>query len=94
MTRALALLFGICLLLGVLPILSMMAATGIASAAGCNVNEGGSYPCIILGADWGETLNFMFVAAWFFFITFPLAAIGLVGLIVMGVLHLIRSLRR
>lgn len=94
LSRGLAILFALCLLIGIAPILSMLIATGIASAAGCMLNEGGSYPCLILGADWGETLNFMFVGAWFFFLTFPLALIGALGLGVMGILTLVQKLRR
>ncbi len=92
--RAITLICALCLLIGVLPILSMLIASGISSAAGCMLDEGGSHPCLILGADWGGTLNFMFVAAWFFFLTFPLAILGLIGLVVIGILRLIRAYRR
>ncbi len=91
---AIGALFALCLLIGILPVLSMLASVGIAEITGCNVNEGGSYPCIIFGADWGEVLSVMFVAAWFFFLTFPLAVIGLIGLVVMGILAIINAFRR
>lgn len=90
MTRALTIIFALCMLLGVAPIFSMLIATGIASASGCMLNEGGSYPCLFLGVDLGETLNVMFVGAWFFLLTFPLAIVGIIGLVVMGILRLIR----
>lgn len=91
---ALTFLFAICVFFGFAPILSMLTATALASAGGCLLDEGGMHPCIILGTDWGETLNFMFVAAWFFFLTFPFAIIGLMGLTVLRILHLVHAARR
>ncbi len=92
--RILTLIFFLCLLIGILPVLSMLTASGIAATMGCMLDEGGSHACIIFGADWGDTLNVMFVSAWFFFLTFPLAIVGLIGLIAMGILALIRAYRR
>ncbi|HWU63921.1 MAG TPA: hypothetical protein VN112_18030 [Ensifer sp.] len=60
------------------PVLSAFLASGIADAHGCALDEGGVHPCIIGGNDYGETLSFMFVLAWFGLITIPLGALGLV----------------
>lgn len=91
---ALVLIFALCLLIGIAPILSAFVASGIAEVTGCNVNEGGSNPCLIFGIDWGGLLNIMFVSFWFFFFTFPLAVVGVLGLVIMGILQLFRAFRR
>jgi hypothetical protein len=93
MKLAFVILFATLLLVGIAPVLGMLAASLIASSAGCTLNEGGTYPCLIMGADWGETLNFLFVAAWFFLLTFPLALLGALGLGTMGIIALVRKLR-
>ncbi len=55
------------------PGLSVAAASGIASANGCKLNEADAHPCVILGFDWGEVLYGMFVMAWFAIATCRLA---------------------
>jgi heme exporter protein D len=54
------------------PVLSVLAATFIADSNGCYVNEGGINPCMIGGADWGQTLYTLFVLGWFMLATIPL----------------------
>ena len=53
------------------PILSVLIAGAVASGYGCQLDEGGVHPCVVLGTDVGELLNTMFVAGWFFFFTIP-----------------------
>ena len=77
--------------IGIAPILSMLIASGIASANGCILNEGGVHQCILLGTDWGETLNIMFVMAWLTLVTFPLALIGLAGAVVTAIIWFFRK---
>jgi hypothetical protein len=57
------------------PLISATIASGIASALGCTVNEGGASACIFRGSDIGETLADMFVLGWLAFVTLPFGAI-------------------
>lgn len=66
------------LLFALAPILSALLASWIADAHGCALDEGGVHPCLIGGADYGETLSVMFVSGWFAFVTLPLGALGFV----------------
>lgn len=53
------------------PILSVLIAGGLASAFGCQLDEGSVHPCMAFGADIGGLLYNMFVMGWFFFLTVP-----------------------
>ena len=53
------------------PLFSVWAASEIASALGCTLNEGDAHPCILLGVDIGEALFSMFVMGWFMLMTLP-----------------------
>jgi len=57
------------------PLASALLAESIANANGCQINEGGVYPCEIGGKDRGELLGAMFVAGWFMIYTMPIGAI-------------------
>ena len=56
----------------ILPLISVLVASGIAGANGCVIG-GSPTPCIILGADWGEALYTMALLSWLMFFTFPAA---------------------
>ena len=55
----------------VAPILSFAIAGGVARFCGCQVDESGVHPCIILGTDVGGLLYDMCVAGWFALLTVP-----------------------
>lgn len=57
------------------PLASALIAESIAIAHGCQINEGGVYPCEIGGKDRGPLLGAMFVAGWFMFYTIPVGAV-------------------
>ena len=80
--------------IGLIPIFAVLAATLIAGIAGCDVNEGSANTCILLGADIGGTLYTMFVMGWLGLISLPIAALGAVGLLILGLISLIQKLRR
>ena len=79
------------LIILLLPVAGPLVSTAVASATGCQVNEGGVYPCVVMGIDIGEPLAFAFVAGWLALMTLPLAA--LVGLlwIVIEIIWWLRS---
>jgi hypothetical protein len=60
------------------PIVSVMVASSIAKAHGCQLDEGSPHPCIINGVDRGELLYEMGVAGWFIFLTVPAGIVGMV----------------
>ena len=68
------------------PILSVLTASGIASAFGCQLDEGGVHPCVAFGTDIGELLNTMFVMGWFFFLTIPSGLVAAVIFLILVVL--------
>ncbi|HEY5337322.1 MAG TPA: hypothetical protein VIJ85_03890 [Rhizomicrobium sp.] len=63
-------------LFGALPILSVIAASGMASALHCVLDEGGTHRCMFMGSDIGDNLYVLFVSGWFMFVTLPAAAIA------------------
>jgi hypothetical protein len=85
----------IILLLGILPLLSLLIAVLFASAFGCPLDEGSIHPCVVLGLDFGDLLYTMAVGGWFVMFTIPLAGLALVvWLVVLVVLLFTRSRRR
>lgn len=53
------------------PIWVSLGAGAVASYHGCHLDEGGVYPCVINGMDYGHTLNVLFMLGWFSFVTLP-----------------------
>ena len=54
------------------PIISVIAASLIAEANGCGLDEGSIHPCLVAGSDLGSTLYTLFVLGWFALATLPL----------------------
>jgi hypothetical protein len=73
--RVLAVIAGIALL----PLLGLLLTGLIAAVTGCEVNEMGSIPCVVMGVDIGDLLSNMLSAGWFGLVTIPFL-IMLVGL--------------
>ena len=74
----------------------LVAVAGmIASANGCQLDEGSAHPCIVNGQDMGEQLYGMGVMGWFMLVTFPtgLLALAIYGAILL-VVWLVRRARR
>jgi hypothetical protein len=66
------------LLLWAAPLVLALAAGGVASLLGCELNEGAIHPCILFGSDIGETLYTFGVLGWLSIIGLPFAVIALV----------------
>lgn len=73
---AFALSAAVILLAAFVPLISAFSAGAIANAYGCALDEGGVYPCLIGGIDYGETLSVMFVLGWLGLITLPFGALA------------------
>jgi hypothetical protein len=53
------------------PLVLAFTAGGVALAMGCTLNEGSAHPCMVFGADRGETLYAMGVMGFFAIATIP-----------------------
>ena len=84
-------LLALIVLLGALPVISVLAASAIADVQNCPLDEGSAHACLLFGRDISETLYTMFVAGWFGLITIPTA---LVALIIWGVVWVAFFARR
>lgn len=82
------------LVIGLLPIFSVLIASFAANAFGCDLNEGSIHACVVMGADIGGTLYTMFVMGWLGLISLPIAAFGVLGLLILGLISAIKNLRR
>lgn len=81
------------ILFGVAPLVSVIVASGIASAHGCTLHEGFVNPCVIGGQDRGELLYQMAVAGWLMMLTLPFAALGALLALGLAIRALVRRLR-
>ena len=57
--------------LSLLPLVGILLTALVAGVAGCEVNEGGPTPCIIMGMDAGGLLSGMLTMGWFGLLTIP-----------------------
>jgi hypothetical protein len=75
------------LLLALLPVISVAIAATLANLNGCALDEGSVHPCLIAGADWGETLYTLSVLGWLGLATIPFGIAGLGMLLVALLVH-------
>lgn len=78
------------------PVASVATAGWIAEVNGCIVDEGSIHPCIVNGADWGDTLYTLGVLGWFMLATVPMGGIALFVWLFVLIIHRVafgRSLR-
>jgi hypothetical protein len=80
-------------LIALAPLLSLLAASVIASAGDCVLNEGDVHPCIVAGLDVGGVLSFLFVSGWLAMATLPLGAVALLIWLVAAIVLYVRSRR-
>jgi hypothetical protein len=76
------------------PVGSVVVAGLIAKSHGCQLDEGGVYPCVIGGTDYGTTLNTMFGLGWLMLLTLPVGALAVLAWAVVLVIHRIRWRRK
>jgi TRAP-type C4-dicarboxylate transport system permease small subunit len=73
------------------PWILVATAAEVASANGCQLDEGSVHPCVINGKDYGDTLYGMGLMGWIGIATLPLALILLgVYLLLVIVLWLVK----
>lgn len=78
------------LIVGVLPLLSVVTAGFLSTIFGCALNEGDTSMCPTVFGDIGELLYTMGVFGWFLFYTIPL---GMIGILIGGIVITIGVLR-
>lgn len=89
--RMMAWAFALIVSFALMPVISVMTSIGIASIAGCHLNEASTHPCVIMGVDIGGLLALMFVAGWFALATVPAGAVALLIWAVVAIALFIRS---
>ena len=81
-----AMVIAVIVCIGMAPILSVVIASAVTSANGCELHEGFANPCVIGGIDFGDTLYAMGVAGWLALVSLPLAALlGLAYVVVVAI---------
>ncbi|WP_398484782.1 hypothetical protein [Tardiphaga sp.] len=80
-------------LFALLPIISVMASSGIAALGDCQLNEARAHPCEIIGVDVGGLLAFMFVAGWLALMTVPIGAVALLVWLAVAIVLALRARR-
>ena len=78
------------LLIGSLPVLSVMVSSAVASRTGCTLHEGFSNPCFIGSFDAGSLLYAMFVSGWVALVTVPAGLIGVAVGVVLTAIALVQ----
>ena len=81
------LVFAVLVIFTILPIVSVVIASSIAESHGCALDEGSVHPCLVNGADWGETLYTMGVLGWLMLATLPLGGGALLVWLIIVVIH-------
>jgi hypothetical protein len=83
--KQMAIVLGAIVALALAPVLPVVAASSIANAHGCKLDEGNPHPCIVFGADIGGWLYSMGVTGWYAVATIPLGLIALLGWLVTAI---------
>jgi hypothetical protein len=79
------------LMVGALPLLSLLLAMLFASAFGCQLDEGSVHKCVVLGLDFGGLLYPMALGAFFAVFTIPLAGLALIAWFIVWVVLLFKG---
>jgi hypothetical protein len=66
-------------LFALLPVFLVGIAATVGKWLGCNINEGGTDPCIRFGIKFGKVLNGMMVMGWLVLLTGPVAMLGAIS---------------
>ncbi len=83
----------IIILLAISPLLSVFAASRIATYFGCELHEGFVNPCIAFGQDIGASLYSGFVSGWYMFISLPLGFLAWCIHIGYGIFKIVKDRR-
>ncbi len=91
--RGMAWILAAIVLFALLPIISVMASSGIAALGDCQLNEARTHPCVIVGVDVGGLLTFMFITGWLALMTVPIGAVALLVWLAVAIVLVLRARR-
>ena len=75
------------LVLALAPLGSVAIASWLAEANGCTLHEGFVNPCMVNGAEMGDTLYAMFVLGWLMLASIPFGAAAVLAWLVILIVH-------
>ena len=77
---------------GISPVLIAFTGTGLASVFGCGIGiHAGPVACVVMGVDIGPTLSNMVMMHWLALASLPIAALGVLILLLIGLIAIIRN---
>ena len=82
------------IVLALLPMIGVFAASWIAETNDCVLHEGFVNTCMVGGDDWGETLYGLFVLGWLALATIPLGLMAVAVLLLAFLIHLVVFIQR
>ena len=78
-TTPIVIIYLVIVLFGLFPFFLVGIASAVGKWLGCNINEGGTDPCIRFGIGFGKVLNGMMIMGWLVLLTGPLAMMAAIG---------------
>ena len=84
----------IILVLAALPLVLTLIGGSLASANGCQLDEGSIHPCIIAGVDRGELVYTLGMMGWLMLASLPLGVVALGIWVFVLVIHRVGFYRR
>ena len=85
---------GVLLLLCLAPLLVALAASFLAGPLGCDYIGAEFRNCLLFGVDLSDSLTTAVTLHWLGLVTLPIAALVVVVLLLLGLIDLLRRLRR
>ena len=80
-------------IIGILPMASVLVAGWIADLAACPLHEGFAQPCLVMGQDIGGLLHTMTVLGWLMLVSLLVLAGGVLGLVTEALKWALRRIR-
>lgn len=94
MKRIIYIVLSLLLLVCLIPLLGVLWSSWFAAQHECVLHEGYATACIVNGVDRGPDIHGAFLLGWFMLISLPVGAGILLILITMGLVDLVRWMRR
>ncbi|MEZ5754544.1 MAG: hypothetical protein R3D90_10090 [Paracoccaceae bacterium] len=92
--RTACIVLGSLLFLCLLPVLAAFAALALTGPMGCETDGSAFTNCTLFGSDWSDALTAATMLHWLGIVTLPFAALFALALLLLALVHLIRTLRR
>ncbi|NGQ89909.1 hypothetical protein G5V65_03295 [Rhodobacter sp. HX-7-19] len=92
--RTAYIVLGSLLFLCLLPVLVALAALALTGPMGCTSDGPALSNCTLFGTDWSGAMTMATMLHWLGIVTLPFAALFALTLLLLALVHLIRTLRR